>query len=104
MNTRTLIVGLFSLVGMASINAQAGSASWCSPDTYGHVLCDSTPATTDAVIEPGKGDQYGSVLLDSPSKATTDAFVERGVGDLYGSVLLDVGAPSNRAQHKVVRK
>jgi hypothetical protein len=104
MNTRSLIVGLFSLVGMASINAQAGSASWCSPDTYGHVLCDSVPATTDAVIEPGKGDLYGSVLLDSPSKATTDVLVELGEGDLYGSVLLDVAASGYHAQHKVARK
>lgn len=93
MNTRNLIVGLFSvLVGMASINAQAGSASLCSPDTYGHALCDPHQATTDATVEPGEGDLYGSVLLDPHSRATNDAFVERGEGELYGSVLLDVRA------------
>lgn len=90
MNTRNLIVGLFSAMAcMASIQAQAESASWSNPDLYGHVVFDSSKATTDATIEPGEGDLYGSVLLDTPSKATADAFVEHGEGDLYGSILLD---------------
>lgn len=90
MNTRNLIVGAFSvLVCMASVQAQAESAPWCSPDSYGHVLCASPKPTTDATIEPGEGDMYGSVLLDVPAKIATGAFAERGRGDMYGSVQED---------------
>ncbi len=37
MNTRNLIVGIFSVLAcMSSIQSQAESTSWCSPDSYGH--------------------------------------------------------------------
>jgi hypothetical protein len=102
MNTRILIVGLFSLLScMASIQARAESTSWVNPDLYGHVVFDPPQSTTDATIEPGEGDLYGSVLLDPPSKATTDALVERGEGDMYGSVLLDDVVVGRNASGKV---
>ncbi|MBT9540973.1 hypothetical protein [Thiobacillus sp.] len=84
MNTRNLIVGIFSvLVCMSSIQAQAESTSWCSPDSYGHALCDPIQPTTDATIEAGEGDMYGSVLLDVPAKVTTAAVSEGPWGDKY---------------------
>ncbi|MEQ1661969.1 MAG: hypothetical protein ABL877_04680 [Thiobacillus sp.] len=84
MNTRNLIVGIFSVLAcMSSIQAQAEPASWCSPDSYGHVLCDPIQATTDATIELGKGDMYGSVLLDVPDKIPTAALSEGTWGDKY---------------------
>jgi hypothetical protein len=68
---------------MSSIQAQAEPASWCSPDSYGHVLCDSPKPTTDAMIEPGEGDMYGSVLLDAPDKIASAAVSEGTWGDKY---------------------
>ncbi len=90
MNTRTLFITLTSLVaGLASFQSHAASVT-DNPDLYGNVLFDPPHATTDATREPGKGDNYGSVLLDPASKATTDAMAERGRGDNYGSILLDI--------------
>jgi hypothetical protein len=84
MNTRNLVIGIFSvLAGLSSIQAQAESAPWCSPDTYGQVLCDSVPATTDATTEPGEGDMYGSVLLDTPDKIGSAALAAGTWGDKY---------------------
>ena len=90
MNTRNLIVGIFSVLAcMSSIQAQAEPTSWCSPDSYGHALCDPIQPTTDAMIEPGEGDMYGSVLLDVPAEVTTAAVAERAKGDMYGSIQED---------------
>ena len=98
MNTRNRIVTLFAAIAcVGSIQAYAGSASTDATiergdgDMYGSVLLDRPgQATTDTTIERGEGDMYGSVLLDTPSQATTDATRERGEGDTYGSVLLDI--------------
>ncbi len=84
MNTRNLIVGIFSVLAcISSIQAQAEPASWCSPDSYGDALCDSPKPTTDATIEPGEGDMYGSVLLDAPDKIASAAVSEGAWGDKY---------------------
>jgi hypothetical protein len=90
MNTRILIAGLFSAVAcMASLPSLAESATWTNPELYGHVVFDPPQATTDATIEAGEGDLYGSVLLDAPAKATADAVVERGENAMYDSIFLD---------------
>jgi hypothetical protein len=104
MNTRNLIVGFFSAVAcMASLPSLAGSM-WTSPDLYGHAVFDPSPATTDATLEPGTGDMYGSVLLDPISRATTDASIERGEGDMYGSILLDDVVMDTGIKHTVASK
>ncbi|MBU2641341.1 MAG: hypothetical protein KJ889_06010 [Gammaproteobacteria bacterium] len=65
MNTRTLIAGFISAMAcMASLPSLAASATWTNPDLYGHVVFNPPQSTTDATREPGKGDMYGSVLLD----------------------------------------
>lgn len=98
MNTRNAIVSLFSILScVASLQAGAEPTPWANPDLYGHVLFDPPHATTDATIEAGEGDLYGSVLLDPRAGATTDAVVERGEGDLYGSILLDDVVAGKRA-------
>jgi hypothetical protein len=89
---------------MTTLQAQAESTSWANPELYGHVVFDPPQSTTDAAIEAGAGDMYGSVLLDPLSKATTDAFLERGEGNQYGSVLLDVVATRHGASEKVASK
>jgi hypothetical protein len=82
---------LRSAAALACLTAfQAQAAFGDNPDLYGHVLVNPPMATTDALLEPGMGDGYGSVLLDQGAKATTDKFVERGMGDTYGSILLDI--------------
>jgi hypothetical protein len=98
MNTRNRIAVLLAAIACAaSIQAHAGHVSTDAAiehgvgDMYGSVLLDTPDqATTDATIERGEGDMYGSVLLDTPDQATTDATIERGEGDMYGSVLLDI--------------
>jgi hypothetical protein len=105
MNTRNVIVSLFSILScVASLQAGAGSTAWANPDMYGHVLFDPPRPTTDATVEAGEGDLYGSVLLDPRSRATTDAFVERGDGDLYGSILLDDVVAGKRAGANVASR
>ena len=66
-----------------------------------HIAFDLPKATSDATIEPGKGNLYGSVLLVPLSRATTDACVERGERDLYGSILLDDVIVSTSTRGKV---
>lgn len=98
MNTRTSLPSLVSTIAfLATFSAQASSPFADNPDLYGSVLVNPPQATTDATLERGQGDSYGSVLLDPASKATTDAMVERGMGDTYGSILLDINW--NHAHH-----
>lgn len=64
-----------------------------SADTSGHVLVDHPKATTDANIEKGKGDAYGTILKDTgshtPHTPGDRHAAEKGKGDSYGSALFD---------------
>ena len=72
-------------------SAMAGGFNSDNPDAYGSVLADLGKSHTSmsTAVEPGIGDQYGSVLL-TKERANMNSAKGSGNTDSYNSVIFDV--------------
>jgi hypothetical protein len=61
------------------------------PDMYQSSLNDHGSSVPTAV-QPGVGDNYGSVLIRGGTHEHDDSGAWRDTGDLYGSILFDIDA------------
>lgn len=86
--TRTVLVA--AILAISSSGAFAHDLDG-NPDLRQSILNQHGKASATAKLERGRGDLYGSVLLDLWAGDTLpSAGPEKGDGDTYGSILYDL--------------
>ncbi len=85
---KTIIATAAALLISTSVFAAGSWTDVGNDDQYGGVYFDST-ASSNHAVQPGIGDAYGSILMDTgPGDVTGEP--QPGHSDNYGSILLDL--------------